>query len=84
MYYNYHWDCIDDPLMDRDVSASLFLSDSNDYEGGELEFENIDNGKSFKVEENQGDMIVFPSLFRHRINAVTKGIRRSLVIWGRR
>ena len=84
MYYNYHWDCIDDPLMDRDVSASLFLSDSNDYEGGQLEFENVDNGKSFKVEENQGDMIVFPSLFRHRVNAVTKGIRRSLVIWGRR
>jgi|7_EtaG_2_1085326.scaffolds.fasta_scaffold00786_2 predicted 2-oxoglutarate/Fe(II)-dependent dioxygenase YbiX len=84
MYYHYHWDCIDDPSLDRDVSASLFLSNPNDYEGGQLEFENIDNGKSFKVEENQGDMIIFPSLFRHRVNAVTKGVRRSLVIWGRR
>ena len=67
---------------------SVNLSDSKDYEGGELEFYDENPLKSFEENiikcpeiKNQGSIVVFPSYIYHRVTPVTKGRRISLVMW---
>jgi len=74
-YYNWHIDFT--PENNRKLSASVQLSDSSDYEGGELEF-GPDMGVASK---DQGTVIVFPSFMSHRVKPVTRGTRYSLVAW---
>ena len=54
------------------------MSDSNDYVGGDFEFDEIKTNVDFK---SQGTIIVFPSYLRHRVLPVTSGVRKSLVAW---
>lgn len=71
----------------RKLSCTLQLSDASEYEGGELEFYNghPDKKKSeFTVAKEalkKGTLIVFPSYVFHRVKPVTKGTRKSLVLW---
>ena len=64
--------------MDRKLSVTIQLSDSNEYVGGNFEFDEIKTNVDFKP---QGTMIIFPSYLRHRVSPVTFGTRRSLVAW---
>ncbi|MBL8269287.1 Fe2+-dependent dioxygenase, partial [Steroidobacter sp.] len=62
-----------------DLSATLFLSDPNDYEGGELEIE-----ASFGVQQvklSAGDMVLYPSSSLHRVTPVTSGARLAAFFW---
>ena len=61
----------------RKISMSLLLSDPNEFEGGDLDI--IDPHK--KAVLQQGQAIFFASFLRHRVNPVTKGNRKSLVVW---
>ena len=64
----------------RKLSFSLQLNGSNDYKGGELEIE--DNASNLhEMEKAQGNLTIFDSRLRHRVNPVSKGVRRSLVGW---
>ena len=56
---------------------TLLLSNPSTFEGGELEF--MDDKKSVKLK--QGQAIFFASWLRHRVKPVTKGERKSLVMW---
>jgi PKHD-type hydroxylase len=81
MSYGTH---VDNALMGNstfrsDVSFTLFLGDPVDYEGGELVIEASDGDRSFKLEKNS--MIVYPSSYLHRVEAVTKGVRFVCVGW---
>ena len=58
----------------RKISMTALLSD--DFEGGEFQFYNLD-----PIKMNKGDIIFFPSFELHRVNPVTKGVRHSLVTW---
>jgi len=62
-----------------DLSATLFLSDSQAYDGGELVVESDFGSRSAKLAA--GDMIVYSSTSRHRVNAVTRGRRLASVFW---
>jgi PKHD-type hydroxylase len=53
------------------------LSDPSDYEGGNFLFWN-DSPEGFK---ERGSVLVFPSFRPHKVEPVTKGLRRSLVSW---
>ena len=65
----------------RKLSFSLGLSHQHEYEGGDLE---IKFGcKPFQYKIRKGDMVVFPSFLLHRVTPVTKGVRKTLVGWGR-
>ena len=64
--------------MDRKLSVTIQLSDSNEYVGGNFEFDEIKTNVDFKP---QGTVIIFPSYLRHRVSPVTFGTRRSLVAW---
>ena len=62
--------------LHRKLSMTLLLND--DFEGGDFE---INLSGPQKVEVKKGTAIFFPSFVLHRVTPVTKGIRKSLVIW---
>ena len=79
-FYDWHTD--NDTSMEnqppvRKISMTLLLSDPADFEGGELEL--IDDKARPKMK--QGHAIFFASFIRHRVKPVTKGNRKSLVMW---
>ena len=65
--------------LDRKLSISLQLSDTDEYEGGNLELRLASPVK--KEIRERGTAIVFPSFLEHRVTKVTKGKRSSLVAW---
>lgn len=56
-----------------DVSATLFLSDPEDYEGGVLTVE--DTFGRHGIKPKAGSMVVYPSSSIHEVSAVTRGER---------
>jgi PKHD-type hydroxylase len=62
-----------------DISVTVFLSDPNSYEGGELIIEDTYGEKSIKLA--QGDAVLYPSTSTHRVNPVTKGRRLASFFW---
>jgi PKHD-type hydroxylase len=62
-----------------DLSATLFLSDPDEYEGGELRIE--DKFGSHSVKLNAGDLILYPSTSLHKVEPVTKGARVASFFW---
>lgn len=62
-----------------DLSMTIFLSDPNSYEGGELEIEDT-YGKHL-VKMPAGDMVLYPSSSLHQVLPVTKGVRQACFTW---
>jgi PKHD-type hydroxylase len=62
-----------------DLSATLFLTPPDSYEGGELVIESDGGNQSVKLAA--GELIVYSSTSRHRVNAVTRGQRLACVFW---
>jgi len=78
-HYNWHTDVGLPPVNHRKISITIQLSDPNDYEGGDLE---LWTGGDFQTMPKQkGEAILFPSFLLHRVTPVTKGVRKSLVLW---
>ena len=67
----------------RKVSMTIQLSDPGEFEGGGFEIEDPGgDGEWISTPHIQkGDMIMFPSILRHRALPVTGGLRKSLVVW---
>ena len=61
----------------RKISMTLLLSDPSTFEGGDLEI--MSKGKTAKLK--QGQAMFFASWLQHRVTPVTKGERKSLVMW---
>ena len=70
-------------MYDRKLSMTIQLSDSDEYEGGDFEFDNDILPDSFdkNIIREKGRVLIFPSFLPHKVNPVTKGIRKSLVTW---
>jgi PKHD-type hydroxylase len=62
-----------------DLSATLFLSDPDDYDGGELVIE--DTYGSHAVKLAAGDMVLYPGSSLHRVEPVTRGARLASFFW---
>ena len=62
-----------------DLSATLFLSDPADYDGGELVVE--DEMAPPPIKLAAGDMILYPASSLHRVTAVTRGTRFAAFFW---
>ena len=62
-----------------DLSATLFLADPDEYEGGELVIEDSFGTQSVKLPA--GDLIVYPGTSVHRVNPVTRGVRYAAFFW---
>lgn len=68
-----------DQRLRSDVSSTLFLSDPDEYEGGELIIE--DSYGSQRIKFNAGDLVVYPGTSLHRVTPVTKGTRLASFFW---
>lgn len=62
-----------------DLSATLFLSEPDEYEGGELQIETEFGAQSVKL--RAGDMVLYPSSSLHRVTPVTCGARVASFFW---
>lgn len=62
-----------------DLSATLFLSDPGDYEGGELVIEDTLGPSEVKLAA--GDMVLYPGTTVHRVKPVTSGQRLAAFFW---
>ena len=99
-HYGWHCDSYSEPYQDvpqgivgkiRKLSVTVSLSDPEDYEGGDLEFDfrnnhdydftKTDNKEICKKAKVRGSIIVFPSFVWHRVTPVTSGTRYSMVMW---
>lgn len=68
-----------DSLCRSDISFTLFLNSPQDYEGGELTIEGVQEEQNYKLDA--GSAIIYPSTTLHRVNPVTKGTRLVVVGW---
>ena len=62
-----------------DVSATLFLSDQDSYDGGELVIEDTYGQHAVKLPA--GDLIVYPAGSLHHVRPVTRGERLASFFW---
>lgn len=62
-----------------DLSATLFLTEPHEYDGGELIIEDTFGTQSIKLAA--GDMILYPSSSVHRVEPVTRGARIASFFW---
>jgi len=62
-----------------DVSCTVFLSDPDEYEGGELTV--IDSYGTHEVKLPAGDAIIYPSTSVHEVLPVTQGERVASFLW---
>jgi PKHD-type hydroxylase len=80
-HYDWHADATaSDCNTPRKLSMALLLSDPSEFEGGEFQIK-VNNDIAKTVETKKGRAWVFPSYTLHRVTPVTKGVRRSLVVW---
>ena len=80
--HSWHIDCSPTQAT-RKLAYSIQLSDSSDYEGGDLEFfDGDEKGNKVPPEiRKKGSIIVFAAFAWHRITPITKGIRYAMVGW---
>jgi PKHD-type hydroxylase len=62
-----------------DLSATLFLSDPGEYDGGELMVEDSFGAHSVKLPA--GHMVLYPSTSLHQVRPVTRGVRVGSFFW---
>lgn len=62
-----------------DLSATLFLSEPEEYDGGELQIESPFGVQAVKLAA--GDMVLYPSSSLHQVTPVTRGARIASFFW---
>src|SRR5690242_15630285 len=62
-----------------DLSATLFLSDPAEYDGGELVVQDL--AGETRIKFPAGDMVLYPGTSVHRVEPVTRGVRLASFFW---
>lgn len=76
---------VDDAVMGgktplrADIAVTLFLSDPDTYEGGELIVESAAGEEAYKLDS--GSAVVYPASSLHRVAPLTRGVRFAAVTW---
>lgn len=65
--------------MRADLSSTLFLTDPQDYDGGELIIEHSYGTSAVKL--SAGSMILYPAGSLHQVTEVTRGARWGAFFW---
>lgn len=80
-HYDWHIDASpSDNNAPRKLSMAMLLSDPAEFEGGEFQVK-TSTDVAQTLETVKGRAWFFPSYTLHRVAPVTKGVRRSLVLW---
>jgi PKHD-type hydroxylase len=81
--YGFHVDgsvmALGEEHIRSDISCTLFLSEIDDYDGGELVVS--DTYGEHEIKLPAGDAIVYPSSSLHRVTPVTRGTRLASFFW---
>ena len=89
-FYDWHVDTLPKPMINNDVSynrkisATVWLNDPEEYEGGEFDIEIKGPREDIRYDTlklPKGSIVIFPSDRWHRVRPVTSGVRKSLVLW---
>lgn len=75
---------VDEPMMDGsrvDLAFTLFLSPTDDYDGGELTIDGPAGADAHKHEP--GSVVVYPATSLHSVAPVSRGVRYAAVGWVR-
>jgi PKHD-type hydroxylase len=77
---------VDSPIMGSmnnavrsDIAITIFLSDPQSYDGGELTV--LMNGTSSRFKLEAGAAIAYPANTLHHVTPVTRGVRDAAIIW---
>jgi PKHD-type hydroxylase len=76
---------VDDPVMGQgdlyrtDISTTVFLSEPDEYDGGELTIRDTYGERKIKLAA--GSAVIYPSHSRHYVAPVTRGVRYVAVTW---
>jgi len=62
-----------------DLSATLFLSDPDEYDGGELLIEDTYGVQRVKLDA--GSLVLYPATSLHRVEPITRGARVASFFW---
>ena len=62
-----------------DISATLFISAPEEYDGGELLIEDTYGAHTAKLPA--GDLVLYPATSLHRVTPVTRGTRTASFFW---
>lgn len=65
--------------MRADLSATLFISDPADYEGGELVTDVMPGGYAAKLPA--GDLLLYEANTVHHVAPITRGTRLAMIFW---
>ena len=84
MNYGPHYDAtfmptVNGPRIRGDLSVTIFISDPDSYEGGELCFAKA--GGQDRIKLAAGSLFLYPASTLHWVPAVTRGERVSIVFW---
>jgi PKHD-type hydroxylase len=83
MAYGWHTDNAimgkDGHFNRSDLSFTLFLSNPDTYQGGELVLDTDNGERSIKLAA--GSMVLYPSTYLHQVTEVTAGERLAAVSW---
>ena len=81
-HYTWHQDIGPGILSKRKISITVQLSDPSEYDGGVLEmWQGGSQDSAVKAYKGAGSVFIFPSYMMHRVTPVTRGIRKSFVLW---
>lgn len=80
-HYNWHIDMTkENKSPPRKLSMVLMLSDPSEYEGGDLLLKS-DSDNHATLDMAKGRAWFFPSYILHKVTPVTRGVRKTLVLW---
>jgi PKHD-type hydroxylase len=80
-YGHFHWHndySHESEESPRKLTVIIQLSDSDEYEGGDLE---IFNARPEPAPRERGTIVCLPSFVTHRVTPITRGVRRIVVAW---
>lgn len=78
-FFDWHLDFGPGESSIRKLSMTIQLSDSDEYEGGDLQF--MINQHIVTAPRQKGTIVIFPSFIIHRVTPITRGTRQSIVGW---
>lgn len=78
-FYGWHTDgAVKGDAPPRKLSLTIQLSDPTEYDGGDFQ---LHGTRLATAPKEKGLTVVFPSYVLHQVTPVTRGVRRSLVVW---
>ncbi len=82
MTYGWHVDSPSmgqNPAIRTDLAMTIFLSEPDSYEGGELLIQGSQGITAYKP--SKGDAVLYPCMYLHCVNPITNGERKAAVTW---